>query len=49
MVDTGVAQLAEHWIPNPGVGGSSPSVRVAVCICCYGFVILAESRVRWTF
>ena len=24
---TGVAQLAEHWIPNPAVGGSSPSAR----------------------
>lgn len=24
---TDVAQLVEHWIPNPGVGGSSPSVR----------------------
>ena len=22
---TSVAQLVEHWIPNPGVGGSSPS------------------------
>lgn len=48
MVDTGVAQLAEHWIPNPGVGGSSPSARVTVRIC-YGFVILAKSRVRRTF
>src|ERR1700690_1645248 len=24
---TGVAQLAEHRIPNPAVGGSSPSAR----------------------
>ena len=22
---TSVAQLVEHWIPNPGVGGSTPS------------------------
>ena len=26
---TGVAQLVEHWIPNPTAGGSSPSTRAA--------------------
>ena len=46
---TGVAQLAEHWIPNPAVGGSSPSARVSaasrflLCLVgarfvCAGFV-----------
>ena len=30
--ETGVAQLAEQRIPNPQVGGSSPSARVSVMV-----------------
>jgi hypothetical protein len=28
MINTGVAQLAEHRSPKPGVEGSTPSARV---------------------
>ena len=45
---TGVAQLAEHWIPNPGVAGSIPSARVSVRL--WWLVSLSRAcRDNWGF
>ena len=30
LVNTGVAQLVEHWSPKPGVGSSSLSARAKI-------------------
>ena len=51
-IETGLAQLVEHWSPKPGVGSSSLSTRAKVSIAMIQYVKDSfeelKKHVTWT-